>query len=395
MLPSQRALFDIPREICYLNAASWSPLPIATQEAGRVGVARKGRPWSIDPALPERQFERARRAAARLINADPDDVALISSVSYGVAAAAKLATVRARTRVLVLENDHSSAVLEWTTRAQAGGFTVDAVPRPDDGDWTAAVLAAIDAPGAPPVALASISSVHWADGGMIDMDRVAAALRQQGAMLLVDATHAAGVMKIDVRAFDPDFLVFPTYKWLLGPYGRAFLYIAKRRQDGVPLEQTSYGRRAINSERETYYRDVAFIAGARRFDMGERDHFISLEMASIGMELLAQWGCDAVQARLRMLTCRLADELSDDVTVSDVAVRAPHILSLQFPAGMPEGLVQQLAADRVYVAPRIGRMRISPHVYNDEADIERFLASFRRLASRERVTSRSRLVERQ
>src|SRR5262249_58484749 len=90
MLPSQRALFDIPREICYLNAASWSPLPIATQEAGRVGVARKGRPWSIDPALPERQFERARRAAARLINADPDDVALISSVRYGVAAAATL-----------------------------------------------------------------------------------------------------------------------------------------------------------------------------------------------------------------------------------------------------------------------------------------------------------------
>jgi selenocysteine lyase/cysteine desulfurase len=396
MLPSQRALFDIPREICYLNAASWSPLPIATQEAGRVGVARKGRPWSIDLALPERQFERARRAAAQLINAEPDDVALISSVSYGVAAAAKLATVPAGTRVLVLENDHSSAVLEWTTRARAGRFTVDAVPRPDDGDWTAAVLAAIDAPGTPPVALASISSVHWADGGTIDMDRVAAALRKQGAMLLVDATHAAGVMKIDVRAFDPDFLVFPTYKWLLGPYGRAFLYIAKRRQDGVPLEQTSYGRRAINSERETYYRDIEFVAGARRFDMGERDHFISLEMASVGMELLAQWGCDGVQARLRTLTCRLADELRDDgVTMPDVAVRAPHILSLQFPAGMPERLVRELADEQVYVAPRIGRMRISPHVYNDEEDIERFLASFRRLAPRELVTSRSRMVERQ
>ena len=287
-------------------------------------------------------------------------------------------------------------MLEWTTRAQAGRFTVDAVPRPDDGDWTAAVLAAIDAPGAPPVALASISSVHWADGGMIDIDRVAAALRKQGAMLLVDATHAAGVMNIDVRAFDPDFLVFPTYKWLLGPYGRAFLYVAKRRQDGVPLEQTGYGRRAINSERETYYRDIEFVAGARRFDMGERDHFISLEMASLGMELLAQWGCDAVQERLRTLTSRLADELRDDgVTMSDVSVRAPHILSLQFPAGMPERLVEQLAAEQVYVAPRIGRMRISPHVYNDVEDIDRFLASFRRLAPRELVTSRSRLVERQ
>ena len=62
---------------------------------------------------------------------------------------------------------------------------------------------------------------------------------------------------------------------------------------------------------------------------------------------------------------------------------------------MPERLVEQLAAEQVYVAPRIGRMRISPHVYNDVEDIDRFLASFRRLAPRELVTSRSRLVERQ
>ena len=381
MLPSQRALFDIPREICYLNAASWSPLPIATQEAGRLGVARKGKPWGIDPALPQQQFERARGAAARLINAETDDVALISSVSYGVAIAAKLVTVPAGSRVLVLENDHSSAVLEWMTRAPAQRFSVDVVRRPDDGDWTAAVLAAIERASAAPIGLASISSVHWADGGTIDIDRVAAALRPQRAMLLVDATHAAGVMKIDVRTLDPDFLVFPTYKWLLGPYGRAFLYIAKRRQDGVPLEQTSYGRRAINSEQKNYYRDVEFVTGARRFDMGERDHFISLEMASIGMEMMAQWGCEAVQQRLRMLTARLADGLRDaGVIISDASARAPHILSLQFPFSMPEQLIHRLAAEHVYVAPRIGRMRISPHVYNDEDDVDRFVATFRRLA---------------
>jgi selenocysteine lyase/cysteine desulfurase len=381
MLPSQRALFDIPRDVCYLNAASWSPLPLATQEAGRVGVARKGRPWLIDPALPGKQYERARRAAARLINAEAEDVALISSVSYGVAAAAKLVAMPAGARVLVLENDHSSAVLEWTTRAPAGRFTVDVVARPGDGDWTAAVLAAIERPGAPPVALASISSVHWSDGGIIDMERVAAALRAQGAMLLVDATHAVGVIATDVAKLDPDFLVFPTYKWLLGPYGRAFLYVAKRWQDGVPLEQTSYGRRAITSERETYYRDVAFVAGARRFDMGERDHFISLEMASIGMEMMAQWGCDAVAARLAALTARLADAMRDcGVGIPDAAVRAPHILSLRFADGTPDGLVERLAAEQVYVAPRVGRLRISPHVYNDEDDIDRFVAAFRRLA---------------
>ena len=298
-----------------------------------------------------------------------------------MATAAKLMTVPAASRVLVLENDHSSAVLEWMTRASSGRFTVDVVPRPADGDWTAAVLAAIEQPGASPVGLASISSVHWSDGGVVDMDRVGAALRRQGAMLLVDATHAAGVMPIDVRSLDPDVLVFPTYKWLLGPYGRAFLYVAKRRQDGVPLEQTSYGRRAITSERESYYRDTEFVAGARRFDMGERDHFISLEMASIGMEMMAQWGCDAVQGRLRVLTARLADGLRDGgVTIPDAAVRAPHILSLHFATGMPDRLIERLAAERIYVAPRIGRVRISPHVYNDDEDIDRFVATFRRLA---------------
>ena len=120
------------------------------QEAGRAGVARKGRPWTIDPAFAAGQHQRARRAAARLINAEPDDIALISSVSYGVATAAKVLAVPAGTRVLLLENDHSSAVLEWTTRAGAGGFTVDVVRQPDDGDWTAAVLAAIARPGRRP-----------------------------------------------------------------------------------------------------------------------------------------------------------------------------------------------------------------------------------------------------
>src|SRR5436190_23948895 len=99
MLSSQRALFDIPREVCFLNAASWSPLPLATQEAGRAGVARKGRPWTINPEFPAQQYDRARRAAASLINADPGDVALVSSVSYGVATAAKVLIIPSRSRV--------------------------------------------------------------------------------------------------------------------------------------------------------------------------------------------------------------------------------------------------------------------------------------------------------
>jgi selenocysteine lyase/cysteine desulfurase len=383
MLPSQRALFDLPREVCYFNAAGWSPLPLAVQEAGRAGVARKGRPWLIDQAFATDQHERARSAAARLIHADPSDVALISSIAYGVATAAKGLVVPAGSRVLVLQDDHSSPVLEWMTRAGDGGFTVEVVRRPGNGDWTEAVVAAVERRGAAPVALASISSVHWSDGGIIDLDRVGAALRAQGAALLVDFTHGAGVLAMDVRRLDPDFVIFPTYKWLLGPYGRAFLYVAKRHQDKVPLEQTSYGRRSVRAEQPIYLADTTYVPDARRFDMGERDHFISLEMASIGMEMMAAWGNAAVVERLAMLTARLADGLREaDVVIPETRMRAPHILSLGFPGGIPVGLIERLAAEGIYVAPRLGRMRISPHIYNDESDVERFVAVMRRLLTR-------------
>jgi selenocysteine lyase/cysteine desulfurase len=388
MLSSQRALFDLPRDVCYLNAAGWSPLPLAVQEAGRRGVSRKGRPWELAPDFAAAQHERARAAAARLINADPGDVALIPSVGYGVATAGKaLGPLAAGSRVLVLEDDHSSPVLEWVTRAPAEGFVVETVRRPGDGDWTAALLEAIERPGAPPVAVASVSSVHWSDGGALALEGVSRALRARGdAALVVDATHAAGVVRTDVAAIDPDFLVFPTYKWLLGPYGRAFLYVAKRRQgEAVPLEQTAYGRRGVAADRAPpYLRDLSFAPGARRFDMGERDHFVSLEMAAVGMEMMAAWGAAAVAARLRTLTDRMAEGLRGEaglrVAVTGARTRAPHLLCLEFPDGMPDGLAGRLAAEKVHVAPRLGRLRVSPHVYNDEEDADRFVDAFRRLA---------------
>ena len=373
MLPSQRALFEIPRQICYLNAASYSPLPLRTLEAGRAAVLRKGTPWTIEASFANAQHERARLAAARLIHAEASDIALIPSISYGVATAAKLLPIARGTRVIVLENDHSSPVLEWRTRAEAEGFTVETVRQPDNGDWTSAVLESIARSGAPPVSLASISSVHWSDGGLIDLDKVGAALRRRGGAFLVDATQSAGVLAMDVKHLDPDFVIFPTYKWLLGPYGRAFLYVARRHQNGIPLEQTSAGRRNVRAENAVYFTDLDYVPDARRFDMGERDHFVSMEMASIGMEMMADWGAPAIEQRLAMLTARIAQGVHGiGIGVPEPHLRAPHILSLTFMGGMPAGLVEGLASEGVYVAPRLGRMRVSPHVYNDEADVDRF-----------------------
>jgi selenocysteine lyase/cysteine desulfurase len=124
---------------------------------------------------------------------------------------------------------------------------------------------------------------------------------------------------------------------------------------------------------------VSYVPTARRFDMGERDHFISMEMAAIGMEMMAEWGTEAVAGRLAVLTARIAEALGGTkVRLMETRFRAPHVLSLGFAGGLPAGLIEGLAADGVYVAPRLSRMRISPHVFNDEEDADRFVAALKK-----------------
>jgi len=375
-LPCQRALFDIPRDVCWLNAGSWSPLPRPVLDVGEAAVRRKAQPWTLSPSLEDEECEAARSAAAQLVGAKPSQIALIPSIGYGVASAAKALSLEADQRVIVLADDHTAPVLQWTSGPACQRQSVRTIPTPRDGDWTTALLAAIDEEGPKGLALVSASSVHWADGGAIDMGKVRAALSRWNAALLIDATHAVGVMDMDVKRLDPDFLLFPTYKWLLGPYGRAFLYVAERHQQSVPLEQTMSGRKRVRAEDPVYLTDLDYVPNARRFDMSERDFFISLPMATAGMKLVQGWGREAVESRLSTLTQTLADGIRSTglpISLPDESVRSPHILCLKFPKGMPPTLHEALKLRGVFTAPRLGRLRLSPHVYNDEADCSRFI----------------------
>ncbi|NKB53970.1 MAG: aminotransferase class V-fold PLP-dependent enzyme [Rhizobiaceae bacterium] len=376
MLDCQRHLFALPDDVCFFNAAAWSPLPLSAVEAGQDAMTTKSRPWDMVAGADEREFAHAREVAASMIGANSEDIALISSVGYGVATAAKILNLATGSRILTLENDHSSPVLEWLSRPDGNQLVVETIKCGPDGDWTSAVLEWLAGSSSTPPALVSISSIHWSDGGMIDLDRVQTELKKLGTMLLVDATHGVGVIPTDVARLDPDFLIFPTYKWLLGPYGRAFMYIARHHQNATPLEQTSYARKRVVAEDDQHFTDLDYVDGARRFDMGERDFFVSLCVASHSMKLIRQWGPDQIGQRLRMLTNRIEKGLIDrevPVSMMNAAYRSPHILSLDFPQGMPEDFERLLKERRVFAVPRLGRLRISPHVYNNEDDCDRLV----------------------
>ncbi len=368
-LSCQRALFDIPDDVAYLNAAAFSPVPRNVRAAGELGVLTKTTPWT--PALGETEgwAERARAAAARLIGASADDIAITGAVSHGIATAAKNVKIPPGSRVLMIEGEFPSLALVWPELARAANASVDIVKRPADGDWTAALLEAITRPGAPPVGLAALTPTHWSDGSLIDLAVVVAELRKQGALVVIDATQGVGVLDIDVAALAPDFLAFPTYKWVLGPYSLAFLYAAPHRQDGVPLENHGATRIADGSMRPT----------ARRYDRGEYRDPIGLPMAVTGMEQVLAWGTGAVAARLRGVTDALAASVADipGIVIPAAHLRGPHVLGLRFDGGMPAGLVAALASHNVHVADRQGVLRVSPHVYNDDADVARFATALR------------------
>jgi selenocysteine lyase/cysteine desulfurase len=370
-LPSQRHLFDIPANVAYLDGAAYSPLPRSVRAAGEAGVLTKSQPWASPRSRENDWAERARAAAARLIGASAEDVAIVSAVSHGIGTAARNLPLPTGSRMLRVQDEFPSVSLVWDRLAAEAGAVADVVPRPEDGDWTRAVLEAIARPGAPPLAVACLTPLHWSDGAVIDLDRIAPAVHAAGAALVVDATQAVGVMPVDVARWRPDFLAFPTYKWVLGPYSLAFLYAAPHRQSGLPLEENNNNRPGGH-----------FAPGARRYDKGERNDPIALPMAATGLELVESWGTAAVEARLRGLTDRLAEDASAlGLEVLPARLRAPHILGLRLPGGMPPGLIEGLAAGGVHASDRLGVLRVSPHVWTDDQDLERFGTVLRRCLS--------------
>ena len=374
-LPCQRHLFEIPDDVAYLNCAYMSPLPRRVTEAGQRAVARKSRPWEIGPPDFFSEVGQARRLFATLLGDGvcEDDVAIVPSVSYGMAVACTNVPLARGQTVLLLDEEFPSVILPWRERAREAGASAVLLPRPADDDWTRVILEAIDQR----TAVAALSALHWTDGALIDLSRVAARLREVGAALVVDATQSLGAMSFAMSEVRPDFLVAATYKWLLGPYSLGFMYVAPQHHGGRPVEYNWITR--AGSEDFTgltsYAGELRFQPGARRFDVGETSNFALIPMAIEALEQLLEWGVPNVGETIAALTGPLVARAAElGLEAVPAARRAPHYVGLRFPGGVPPELPHRLAAERVYVSVRgRGALRVTPHVYNTEADIDRLI----------------------
>ncbi|MDJ0839877.1 MAG: aminotransferase class V-fold PLP-dependent enzyme [Acidobacteriota bacterium] len=369
-LPRQEHLFHIPKEVTYFNCAYMSPQAQPVQEAGLQALQRKAEPWDVFPHHFFDESNEVRELFAQLIGATSGDIALIPSVSYGVGIAAKNIPLTSGQRILVLEDQFPSNYYPWKARAAETGAEVIVIPRPEDGDWTHAVSAQLNEQ----TAIAALPNCHWTDGSLVDLEAVGASCRELGTALVIDATQSLGALPFDVQKVKPAFLAAAGYKWMLGPYSIGMMYVAPEYQLGDPLEYNWITREGSeNLARLVDYTDN-LVLDASRYDVGERSNFMLMPMMAAALRMLNEWGVERISATLGQFNRELsAGAARLGFQTAPEHLRAPHLMGLRHPDGLPDSLAAALKERQIFVSVRGDAIRVSPYLYNTEEERDRFL----------------------
>lgn len=360
-------LFDIPAGVTYLNCAAQSPALRASAAAGERGVRRKFHPWSTERGNLDLELQQARDLFARLIGADGDDIAHMTATSYGAAIAAANLRLSPGQDIVVLALQFPSNYYVWQRLAARDGGNLKIIAWPEDGDWTAAILAGLDSN----VGLVALPPCHWTDGALIDLTAIADRVHDIGAAFFIDATQSVGAQPMDIQRLNPDYMAVSGYKWLLCPDSVGFLYVAPRRQDGLPIEDNHATRIAETPMETGDGYGQQYLAGAARFDQGAANSMIHLPMAVTALEQINAWTPAAIAAAMTPLTDRIAELAAvRGWQVPEKHRRSSHFTGIWID-NVPAGLDHRLRARDVHISLRGGTLRVSPYLFNTLDDIDR------------------------
>ena len=374
--------FLLDPAVHYLNCAYMSPMPDSVEQAGRVGLARKRQPWTIQASDFFTEVAAVKKAFAAVLGTRRhEQVAVLPSVSYGMAIVARNLPFGPGQHIVVAGEQFPSNVHPWRRLAEERGGAVRAVVPPDErtgraAAWNDALFDTID----DRTALLAIAHVHWADGTRFDLPRLAARAREVGAWVVIDGTQSVGALDFPFDEVRPDAVMCAAYKWLMGPYGIALGWFGDVLQDGDPVEETWAGRRGSEDFRALVDYTDAYGPGSVRFDVGQRSNFITLPMTIEALRVVKEWGTARIQAHCESLWAPVLGPLGEaGYAIEDAAWRGHHVVGVRPPAGADTAaLAARLTAARVQVSWRGTSMRVSPHLYNTPEDMAALRAALTR-----------------
>ncbi len=372
-LTNQSEKFSLERDVHYLNCAYMSPLLKNVEEVGVKEMLRKRNPqhYSLDDFF--KPVQDVKKMFSELINvSNSERIAIIPSVSYGLANAAQNIPVKKSGNVIICEGQFPSNYYIWKRKCDENGMKVEVVSK--SNDWTESILDKISKDTAAVV----LPQVHWADGTIFDLQKIGSKTRECEAMFIVDGTQSIGAFPFDMGEIEADAVICAGYKWLLGPYGIGLAYYGERFDNGIPIEENWLPKIKSDefsglTEYQEKHRPYAW-----RYNVGESSNFIYIAMLRESLHQILDWGVDNIQEYCQEVSEGAVSELrASGFQIDDLGKRASHLFGVLPPKGVDKNLIDQSLADsKVFVSKRGDFYRISPHVYNSIEDFQAMKEAF-------------------
>jgi selenocysteine lyase/cysteine desulfurase len=373
MLSLQRSKFSLPKGSTYLNCAYMSPLLKSVEKAGMDGMKRKRNPFAISTNDFFENTEKLRAEFARLIDVqDKKRIVVIPSVSYGMANVVNNLKINASDNIIVAAEQFPSNYYPWHKLSIEKGFQLKAITPPlvlknRGRNWNEKILNSID----DKTKLVALGHVHWADGTLFQLAEIRKRTREVGALLVIDGTQSVGALPFDANIIQPDALICGGYKWLMGPYSLGLAYYGEYFDNGNPLEENWINR--LNSENfaglVNYQNE--YQPGALRYEVGEHSNFILVPMLLAALKQINQWKPKNIQAYCAKISRKAIGQLREnDFWIESEKDRGQHLFGIRLPEKIDkEKLKQRLQKNKISVSFRGDAIRVSPNVYNTEAEM--------------------------
>ena len=365
-------LFPVTREHIFMAHAAVAPLPTACVDALKLEAERASIAQETTKYLAE--IESIRRVGARLINAASDEVALLGPTSLGLNLVANGLTWNEGDEVIFYPDDYPANVYPWQALAARGVRLVPLQPE-RLGEITPEIVRNAMTSRTRLVALASC---NFLSGFRLDYETIAEETNRRGILFCLDAIQSLGATTIDVRHID--FLAADSHKWMLGPLGAGIFYV--KRKNFEALRPTLLGSWNVQSPGFVAQPEIAFETTARRYEPGALN-MIALYGMKASLELILSLGVKQIEARLLDLRAFAEDKMlsagfrvlghanrrSQKSGIITIAIESLEAATAQ---------AKKLRENRVEVSLRQNRagvscLRLSPHFYNTETEIEETL----------------------
>jgi selenocysteine lyase/cysteine desulfurase len=355
--------------VTYLNCAYHGPFPRVTAERIQQAVELETNPTRLLTRHFFELREGIRTRLARIIGAPADQIALVGSATQGIGAVSSGLEFQSGDEVVISSANFPSNLFTWINLRRRGVRVH--VLKPQRG------ILALDEVAAAMNSRTRVLALDWvsySSGARVDLAALGELAHRHGAWFVVDGTQGVGAIEMELKSLPVDVVVAAAYKWLLAPYGTGFLYLRPEVQERLDLQVVTWLSVEGSEEFDALpIEDFTVTKTARRFDILA---FINMFGLDASLEFIERAGVAAINAHCTRLLDRLADGVLKRGYVLATGGAQLRSTILCFQAKSSEataGLYQKLKSQNIAVSLRQGMIRVSPHLYNYEADIDRLL----------------------